>query len=575
MSRDETPSAAACSTAGLSLGGRLAEVLLIVLVFFIFAGDAPPHNNEAHYLSRLKHDWNPAWGAGDLFLDSPEAHWVFTWAFGWVTRWLSLPATAWVGRLVAWTLLAWAWQRLSWRVVPVRLAAVLSATLWITLIRQGHLAGEWVVGGVEAKCFAYVFVLLALAALVDRHWNRVWLLLGAASALHVIVGGWCVVICGGIWLVDDRRRVSLPAMLPGLIGGGLLAMAGVLPALALAWNESREVVAEANRIYVFERLPHHLALLTLPQQEAIDRFLRHGLLIAALAVLHWSVRRTDKVSEDSDVGSRESGRESELDLPLAPRSSLLAPSSSLLAPRSFPLELFRFAWGSVLLAALGLLIEIVLWNRPEWAAELLRFYWFRLTDVAVPLTIALAIVWLIAWGTNRRRTWAVWALVAALILPGWQITSIVRHRFDNPVPPTDGRMRDFAAWEDVCRWVADNTPADALFLTPRHAASFKWRTGRAEVVTHKDIPQNARGIVEWHQRIKNIHYPDGTLEPVASLGELGAERLRALADEYGFEYVVTEQFPQLDLPIVYPNAANPNSEYVVYAIRRDDAQPKR
>ena len=154
------------------------EVLLIVLVFFAIAGEPVPHVNEPHYLCRLKHFWDPSWCAGDLFLESPDAHGLFVWTFGWVTKWLSLTATAWVGRILAWTLLAWAWQRLSWRLVPVPLASVLAAALWVTLTDTAHLAGEWVVGGVEAKCFAYVFVLLALRELVDRRWNRVWIVLG-------------------------------------------------------------------------------------------------------------------------------------------------------------------------------------------------------------------------------------------------------------------------------------------------------------------------------------------------------------------------------------------------------------
>ena len=73
---------------------RLAEVLLIVLVCFIVAGDPPPHVNESHYLCRLKHFWNPSWLAGDLFIESTDTQVVFIWLFGWVTRWLSLSATA-------------------------------------------------------------------------------------------------------------------------------------------------------------------------------------------------------------------------------------------------------------------------------------------------------------------------------------------------------------------------------------------------------------------------------------------------------------------------------------------------
>ena len=97
---------------------RLAEVLLILLVFFALAGDPAPHQNEPYYLCRLKHFWNPSWCAGDLFLDSPDAHLTFVWTFGWLTKWLSLSATAWTGRVFVWALLAWAWQRLSWRIVP-------------------------------------------------------------------------------------------------------------------------------------------------------------------------------------------------------------------------------------------------------------------------------------------------------------------------------------------------------------------------------------------------------------------------------------------------------------------------
>src|SRR6478752_4250138 len=62
------------------------EVLLVVAVCFVTTGDAAPNVNEAHYLSRLKHYWNPAWCAGDKFLDSTDTQLVFIWLFGWVTR---------------------------------------------------------------------------------------------------------------------------------------------------------------------------------------------------------------------------------------------------------------------------------------------------------------------------------------------------------------------------------------------------------------------------------------------------------------------------------------------------------
>lgn len=504
---------------------RWAEILLIFLVFLIIGGDPAPDVNEPHYLCRLKHDWNPTWCAGDLFLESTDAHLVFVWTVGWLTRWLSLSAVAWLGRVAAWLALAWAWQRLSWQLVPRPLCSVLAAALWVTLMRQGHLAGEWVVGGFEAKCIAYVSVLCGLWSLVTGRWNRMWIELGLASAFHALVGGWSTLICFGIWLLRERQHVALRKMLPGLALGGTIALAGVLPALLLARGQPADVVAEANRIYVFERLSHHLAPLTLPVDEVVKRFTRHGILLVAFVLMGRAVRQSD---------------------------------SGLARIRCF-------AWGAVLLAGVGLAIELALWTRPLAAAAMLKYYWFRLTDVAVPLAVALNATVIIARGLERRREWAVWGMVLAVGLTCGQLAAVAGLRLAHPVPPADGKMRDYASWVDACQWIAENTPADALFLTPRTAHSFKWRAGRAEVVTRKDVPQDAASVVEWFRRLHDVHYyqVDGQWEPYRSLAHGGTGRIERLAEEYGARYVLTDARRRLGLPVAYRN-----EEYVVYVVRR-------
>jgi hypothetical protein len=124
-------------------------------------------------------------------------------------------------------------------------------------------------------------------------------------------------------------------------------------------------------------------------------------------------------------------------------------------------------------------------------------------------------------------------------------------------------MRDYTAWVDACQWIAENTPATATFLTPRLSQSFKWRTGRAEVVTRKDVPQDAATVVEWFQRLRDVHYrpAEGELQPVHSLSQLGTFEIERLARRYKFDYVLTSGERRLGLPVAYEN-----SEYVVYAI---------
>ena len=43
----------------------ILEIGLIFLLFFLYAGWLPPDVNEAHYLAKAKHYWQPQWCAGD------------------------------------------------------------------------------------------------------------------------------------------------------------------------------------------------------------------------------------------------------------------------------------------------------------------------------------------------------------------------------------------------------------------------------------------------------------------------------------------------------------------------------
>ena len=150
-------------------------------------------------------------------------------------------------------------------------------------------------------------------------------------------------------------------MLPGLVGGGLLALLDLVPALRLTWHQPADIVAAASHIYVFDRLPHHLSILSVPPDEVVRRLTRHDFAHRCAVTLAWT--------QSPNIASRP--------------ASLRSFCSAALR------RLTNFAWGAVALAAVGLVIELSLWFKPDWAAALLRYYWFRLTDVAVPLAIAL------------------------------------------------------------------------------------------------------------------------------------------------------------------------------------------
>ncbi|QEG40026.1 hypothetical protein UC8_20300 [Roseimaritima ulvae] len=522
------------SAASCSWRWRSWEIWLILMVFVFYAGDPAPAINEAHYLAKAKNFWQPQWCAGDLFVTSGKAHTTFYWVFGWLTNFFSLATTAWIGRLVGWSLLAVGLQRFSWSVVPVRYASLLAAFIWLAGIEHGNLAGEWVVGGIEAKVPAYGFVLLALERMVRGHWKIVWPLLGAASAFHVLVGGWSV-LCGGlVWLTAGKSRGSLVSqILPLAIGGGI-ALFGLLPAIWLTEGTSEADAIAAARTYVYQRIPHHL----LPADFAPSWYLRHGLLIA-MTMIVFAIQKTDQ--RIRAVG--------------------------------------WFTVGAVLLAGIGLLLGLLPQSHPDLAAKWLRFYWFRLTDAAVPLALALATVRLLAvpsrWG--RGLGWALaglLGLIAVLLVArhslqkaeaGLPASCDLHSQGHFPDTSVAERQAVCRAWIDACDWIRDNTDPDAVFLTPRHQQTFKWYANRAEVVNYKDVPQDVPNLKEWQSRFDRVFPPElGRIRITIQYSELQKFR-----KQYGADYMVVDRrIAPYSMPLqkVYPTALESNEYYAVYRL---------
>jgi hypothetical protein len=534
------------------------ELLGIVILFYLFAGYEPPGVNEAHYLTKAKHYWNPQWCAGDRFLESADAHAVFFWTFGWITRYVSLSEAAWWGRAVCWLLLAWSWRRLSYAVVPRVGFAILSAGLFLLFIKQYAMAGEWVVGGVEAKCFAYVFVLLGLEGIARNRWQWVFPLCGAAAAFHVIVGGWAVLIAFGVWcllqLTRQKADDSLPSflqLLPALILGFVLSLPGLLPCVLLNRGTDPAIIAEGNVIYVYQRLKHHLVL--------------HSFQPSKIYQAWW--------------GSTYIARHALLMLGLVGLTGIVTQVRPLW-------RVTLFAWGCIVLVICGAVIDLISTAIPrEQSAAVLRFYWFRMSDAMVPVGVALAITWWIAVGIQGPR-WRAIAMGLAILASGFNLAEIVAQRTRLQVLEGDvqSSLREIAEtkgafnprerllnWQACCRWIREHTEEDAVFITTKGLPqTFLWYAERAEVASWKNAPQDAQGLVDWMRRIEDIHYDVEFLQPPSiDKSLLPEKRWPAVGAKYGARYLVgkiKKGQPPLGLERVYPNADFDNSSFAVYRL---------
>jgi hypothetical protein len=514
----------------------VADVFLGVVLCYLLVGGPVPDVNEAHYLAKARHYWQPEWGNDDIFLESDDTHLAFYWSVGWITAWLPLVAAAWVLRLSIWLFLSWSMSRLVQTLSPGAFRGGWAVGLFTWLMMNFHLAGEWVVGGAEAKGVAYGLVFLGIEAMCRNRWNRTWFLFGGAAAFHVLVGGWSVVAAAVAWLCVGRSRPSLQSMWRGLLAGGAFSLLGLLPALATSAAEPG-IAAEANWIYVYKRLPHHLV---------IHRFSpTHWLRFSALAVV-------------SFVGV----------LPLA-RTDLRAR------------RLAAFACGAAVIALVGLLIDQALLTNLDRAAGILRFYWYRLADVAIPLLATLVVlmwqrrlararpncgavlllvsVWgPILWWSSHRES------VAFRAIPGADRQTLLHGQTDE-----DFAVSQYLAWRQCCQWVNENTPSSAMFLTPRTQQTFKFYAQRAEVANWKDVPQDASSIVEWHRRMGQLYPPSVSRNGLIRHSD---RRLASLARRYDVDYLVVRRKsysrtldPQR-FRRVYPAVAHENPYFQVYEV---------
>lgn len=517
-------------------------LLTVVCVAVVFAGFSLLHVpipgvNEPHYLCKARATWDPAWCAGDFFLQSASAHTVFFETVGWFTQFWSLSTVATAGRILSAVILAWGWTRLTAAFRFGRVQTFVSATLLAAVALTGNLSGEWILGGFESKVPAWGLGLAGIGSWLTtepqhprRHWFVTGLLLGLATAAHPVVGAWFLIAISmcelGQLIAPVRRWLPLtpagdrhagpPLSSRLLMMNGtavVTSLPGVIPALqvALSSDLSRWDRALANRIQVFMRLPHHLD----PARFPPSAWIHSAVLLVIIGYCSWRL---------CQAGPQ---------LNLRRHLALLA-AAILIA-----------AVGVAVGAHNGPVLDLPHWS---WRAFLLKFYPFRLIDTLLPVTAAITVTaWASAWLQDRipeprDRILRIPAITLAILVLA--LSSALRQS-----APAGYTERDYQAWQEACDWIRRETPVDSLFVTPREAAGFKWFAERAEFVCWKDCPQDGAGILEWRQRLRDL----GWMRPVQLNRMLKPSDLTWMQGHMQMTHLITREHRVRDRAPIYEN----------------------
>lgn len=389
---------------------------------------------------------------------------------------------------------------------------------------QGLAAGEWLVGGFEAKAVAYGLILLAIGLMLRRCYRLMALLLGLATSFHVLVGGYTFLTVLG-WLVL-RRKTRLQSLrelgwiVAIYLAASAFAIKLLLEQLFLPTSTGPLL---PSYIYVFLRNPHHLNPLSWASDWWVNLMAYLLILLSSVGVI-WRNRPFGKLSEQYVAR----------------------------------MGLFEFTLISLIPFILGLAIAPF-----DSQGRLLQYYPFRLGDVMLPLNTCLLFACALKQTFARKARWAL-LLVCILLL-----NCIVRPQFvifQDSVQairqfPSEQQEVD-PEWKNLCDWVRNNTPKDAIFVSPPvEFVNFTWLAERPTIAKFKLVPNTKAAILPWYERLCDLSGSFRWLDVLKNFGKqlsdgynrLTTSQAEALMVKYQADYLVTRIQHQLNLPVAYSN----------------------
>lgn len=489
--------------------------------------------NEVDVLPLAKQYTNPDWIPKDWYLNQPPGYRVlFQTLFGrLIVIWEFLPTSI-VGRLICYCLVSWGLVLIARKLklsLPLLLIAI-SCFLWLN---QGAIAGEWIVGGLEAKAVAYGLVLLAIGLMLGQQYRLMAFILGLATSFHVLVGGYAFLTTLG-WLIV-RQKTHLFSLRYGLIlllylGGSVFAIQSVLQQLVMPVTAGSRL---ASYIYVFLRLPHHLD----PSVWTKDGWIKLMVYILILLISVCIIRLQAPINFSQEYSAR--------------------------------IELFKFTLLGLVPFILGLAIA-----RFDSQGVFLQFYPFRLGDVMLPLTTFLLFACALQQiFTRQRKRLMLTSIVVVGLIFSFKTVYFLKQGLALSHFPSE-QQGVTHEWKNISQWIKTNTPKNAIFISsPVEFTNFSWMTERPTIAKFKLFPQNKSGILDWYERMQDLsggNFPASSVYRGFKAAEqistkyksLNTVQVKQIMSKYQADYIMTALSQQLNLPIAYKN-----SSYILYKKR--------
>jgi hypothetical protein len=505
-------------------------VSAIFLCTYSFLGKSLLKGNEIDVLVTAKHFMNKSWIPNDWYLNlNIDYRNLFNIIAGSISLVFPLWVVAVIGRIITSILFSFVIYKFAKLFNIKTFLVLIFLFVWYNFF-DSLVAGEWILKGFDTKSFAYIFSLLSLYYAVKNNYLKMFLFSGLSISFHVLVGIYslfCIFIA--IIINIKYHKLYIKNIIKSVYAFFITGFYGIFIVIKMLFINQNVDKKLASLIYVCRRVSHHVLPSSWEGYIWIIKFI--VMIIFTILVF---ILINDK----------------------------------------------RFKMLSVFILSSSLLFTIGLTLFKLNKIELLKFYWFRLPDVIMPLLSLFLLfcliqryLYVIYININIKNlfkkiinTLSVIAIIIIIFICFKDIFFITKKRMKENKNYTYKNVEK--NFENALIWINKNTPEDCTVLSYPFIDEIYIITERATFVSYKHSPQSEKDILEWYDRLKLCNDDINTNDINLFLDNfnnrfynLRIETLQKIIKKYNINYYIGKAGMNYPYEIVYKN-----NEYAIYKL---------
>lgn len=433
-------------------------------------------------------------------------HWLFNRLFGFAATLVPIEILGWIGRIAVWFLTLQILLRIGrlWQ-IP-NWATAVAIAFWLA-IGQSLVGDEWIVGGFEAKEIAYIFLLYALYYFSLNRTILPAVFLGFAFAFHPAVGMWSALAVGFALLWE---KIPVKTLVKIVALTSIIALGGILPLISEQLAAQPDS-AESWRYIILVRFPWHFDPFYFSKSATL-------ILLAMFAFNFAVFRRSENCA----------------------MRFLLKFQTGLAI---FFLAAFALRWFEMF----------------EW----LRFLPVRLFPVFAPLFFAFTVFRARTLVKSDKSKIFIVLFVFAIFVrldPFAASFAAIRNTYASWMVATD----DF---QMVSRWIAVNTPPNAVVIQPPNRRDVWYLSQRATIASY--AYQTFGRLDEWRERVADLtgnavitDSQTGFETVETAFNNLSENQINEIRKKYAATYLVSRA--EYSFPVVFQSGT-----YKIYLLPAD------